>query len=113
MKNKFFVKEMLAGMIVLTFAVSTVVQARPMNDFLQQDEQKQVKKLPPVHYVRSRDFDMRHIALNLKFDWEQEQTFGTATLTLAPLVPNFQIVNLDAGAMTINSPPSASTMRVR
>lgn len=46
---------------------------------------------------------MRHIALNLKFDWEKEQTFGTATVTLAPLLPNFQTVELDAGAMTINS----------
>ena len=74
-----------------------------MNDFVQQDEKNQVKKLPPVHYVRSRDYDMRHIALNLKFDWDKEQAFGTATVTLAPLTPNFQIVNLDAGALTINS----------
>lgn len=65
--------------------------------------QEEVKKLPPIQYIRSRDFDMRHIALNLKFDWEKEQTFGTATVTLAPLVPDLKIVNLDAGLMIINS----------
>ena len=79
----------------------SVAQARPMPQ--QSDDKKEIKKLPPVHYVRSREFDMRHIALNLKFDWEKEQTFGTATITLASLATNFQKVNLDAGAMQINS----------
>jgi aminopeptidase N len=103
MKNRFFGNKIFAAAIILTIAVSSIVQARPMNELFQQDEQKQVKKLPPVHYVRSRDYDMRHIALNLKFDWEKEQTYGTAAITLAPLTPNFQTVNLDAGAMVINS----------
>jgi len=104
MNNRFFGNQILAAVMILTFAVSSIVQARPMNSlFQQQDEQKQVKKLPPVHFIRSRDYDMRHIALNLNFDWEKEQTFGTATITLAPLMPNLQTVKLDAGAMTINS----------
>ncbi|MEP6902143.1 MAG: M1 family aminopeptidase, partial [Actinomycetota bacterium] len=88
--------------LVFVFAVSTLVQARPMNEFFEQDE-KEIKKLPPAHFIRSRDFDMQHIALNLKFDWEKEQAFGMATITLAPLAPNFQTVNLDAGSMIFNS----------
>src|SRR6476660_101861 len=103
MKNRFFGNQILAAAMILTFAVLSLVQARPMNDFFQQQDEKQVKKLPPVHFIRSRDYDMRHIALNLQFDWEKEQTYGTATITLAPLMPNLQTVNLDAGAMTINS----------
>jgi aminopeptidase N len=102
MKNSLLSKQIFAAALIFTFAVSSIVQARPMNDPFQQDE-KQVKKLPPVHFIRSRDYDMRHIALNLQFDWEKEQTFGTAAITLAPLMPNLQTVNLDAGAMTINS----------
>jgi aminopeptidase N len=66
-------------------------------------QQAEKKKLPPIHYVRSRDYDLRHIALNLKFDWEKEQTYGTATITLAPLAQSLKTVNLDAGLMTINS----------
>src|SRR5580765_2366069 len=65
--------------------------------------QNEIKKLPPVHYVRSRDYDTRHIALNLKFDWDKEQAYGTATITLSPLVENLKTVNLDAGLMIINS----------
>ncbi len=79
--------------------------ARPMNEvfqnpFLLDDK---VKKLPKVNYVRSRDFDVRHIALDLKFDWEKEQAYGTAAITLAPLATDFRQINLDAGAMIINS----------
>lgn len=61
------------------------------------------KPLPPVHYIRSHDYDMQNISLNLKFDWNKEQAYGTATITLAPLVPNLQKVNLDAGLLIINS----------
>lgn len=87
--------------VLLTFVAVPVLQARPMPEPAQ--DEKTVKKLPPVHYVRSRDYDMRHIALDLKFDWEKEQAYGTATITLAPLVSDMRTVNLDAGAMTINS----------
>ena len=75
--------------------------ALPIPIFAQQN--KDTKKLPPAHYIRSRDYDMQHIALDLKFDWNKEQAFGTATITLAPLVPDFQKVNLDAGLMVFNS----------
>ena len=85
---------------LLTFAAH--LQARPINKFNAPQDDKS-KKLPPVHYVRSRDYDVRHIALNLKFDWEKEQTYGTATITLAPLVANLKTINLDAGLMFINS----------
>ncbi len=61
------------------------------------------KLLPPIHYVRSHDYDVRHVALDLKFDWEKEQAYGTATITLAPLVSEMKTVELDAGLMIINS----------
>jgi aminopeptidase N len=86
---------------LLTFVAVPVLQARPMPQPAQ--DEKPVKKLPQVHYVRSRDYDMRHIALDLKFDWDKEQAYGTATITLSPLVSDMKTVNLDAGAMTINS----------
>ncbi|MEP7037660.1 MAG: hypothetical protein ABI891_04905, partial [Acidobacteriota bacterium] len=70
---------------------------------LAQQDNKDTKRLPPAHYIRSRDYDMQHIALNLKFDWDKEQAFGTATITLAPLVPDLQTVNLDAGLIVFNS----------
>jgi aminopeptidase N len=104
MNIKSLARKFAAFSMLAVLGVSSVSAARPMKEFNLFDEPKQeVKKLPPVHYVRSRDFDLQHVALKLKFDWEKEQTYGTATLTLAPLMPNFQTLNLDAGAMTINS----------
>ncbi len=103
MNNKNIIQKCLALSIILIFSVSLIVQARPMNELFQQDDSAKVKKLPPAHFIRSRDFDMRHIALNLKFDWDKEQAIGTATITLAPLTPNFKSVELDAGSMVFNS----------
>ena len=92
--------KLLFLLFAFVFSSLNIVSARPM--LFQQDD-KDTKKLPPAHYIRSRDYDMRHIALDLKFDWDKEQAFGTATITLAPLVPGFQKINLDAGLMIFNS----------
>lgn len=95
MKNVLYRATFFALIFALLSTLAPALQA--------QAEKQEIKKLPPVHYIRSRDYDMRHVALNLKFDWDQEQAYGTATLTLAPLVTNFQKVELDAGLMKINS----------
>jgi len=61
-----------------------------------------IKKLPPINYVRSREVDIKHLALDLRFDWDKEQVIGTTTVNLAP----FKDLNkfyLDAASMTINS----------
>lgn len=90
-------------LVLVSFTVIPVSQARPMNDLFVGQDDKRVKKLPPLHEVRTREYDMRHIALDLKFDWEKEQAYGTATITLAPLSADAKAVTLDAGAMWINS----------
>ncbi len=95
-----FSVKVLSLLFIIIFGLPNIASARPMP---QQQDDKNSKKLPPAHYIRSRDYDMRHIALDLKFDWDKEQAFGTATITLAPLVPDFQKINLDAGLMVFNS----------
>ncbi len=82
------------------FAPATL-PARPM--LLQQAQQTQKRPLPPIQYLPPRDYDMRNITLNLKFDWEREQALGTATITFSPLVANLRRVEFDAGHMTFNS----------
>src|SRR4051794_39257861 len=59
--------------------------------------------LPPPNYIPSHDYDMRNILLNLRFDWEKSQTYGTATLSFAPLLANLKQIELDAANMTFNS----------
>ncbi|HEX3530621.1 MAG TPA: M1 family metallopeptidase [Thermoanaerobaculia bacterium] len=39
----------------------------------------------PRHYMPERGYDLRHLRLDLAFDWEKKEVSGTATNTLAPL----------------------------
>jgi len=89
----------LSMLVVLGF--SSIVSARPVqNPFLRQDGE--VKKLPPVNWIRSRQIDVKHIAIDLKFDWEKESAIGSTTITVAPFKDSDKFV-LDAAAMTIAS----------
>jgi aminopeptidase N len=96
-------RRLLAGFLLFLFTFSSHLQARPLlrNPFLQ-DEEKKVKKLPPVNWIRSRSIDTKHIAIDLRFDWEKEQAYGTATITLAPLA-DLDSFPLDAAQMEIGS----------
>ena len=64
--------------------------------------QRDVKELPPVNYIRSHDVDIRHVAIDLRFDWDKEQAYGTTTVTLAPFKDLSKFM-LDAAEMKINS----------
>ncbi|MCA1558322.1 MAG: M1 family metallopeptidase, partial [Acidobacteria bacterium] len=97
----------LAFVLLLTLSAPLNLQARPLRR-QQQQQQTQKRPLPPRQYIPSRDYDTRHITLNLRFNWEQEQAIGTATITLAPLTSNLRHVDLDAGNMTFNSVRLAS-----
>src|ERR1044072_6281244 len=59
-------------------------------------------KLPPANQPRPRASDLKHIAIDLRFDWTKKQAYGTTALTLTPLNPTDKIT-LDAGFLTINS----------
>jgi aminopeptidase N len=56
----------------------------------------------PPRSVRTRDIDQQHIRLDLRFDWEQQQIDGVATLRLRTFRPLREIV-LDAAEMQIRS----------
>src|SRR5947209_8493593 len=74
-----------ASMMIGLLGLSTVVRAAPV-DYLTffQQQQQQHHPLPPVNWVRSRKIDQKHISLDLRFDWDKEQAYGTDTITLAP-----------------------------
>lgn len=61
-----------------------------------------LKKLPPARWARVRTIDVKHIALDIQIDWPKRQVFGTATITLSPLLKTEQI-KLDAGKLSIAS----------
>lgn len=93
--------KVLSFFLITLLTFSSVVQARPFD--WQQDEKQKRQPLPATKYIRSRNIDIKHIALDLRFDWDKEETFGTETMTLAPLVNNLKTVELDAGLMVFNS----------
>ena len=93
--------------IGLRFILGLVIIFTPLGTIAQQSTQE-VKKLgarplPPKRYSPNHDYDMRHIALDLQFDWEREQVLGTATLSFAPLANNLRRVEFDAANMTFTS----------
>jgi aminopeptidase N len=59
-------------------------------------------KLPPAQWARSRNIDVKHIALNLRFDWAKKQAIGSATITLTPFTATDRIT-LDAGMLSIHA----------
>ncbi|MDQ3180964.1 MAG: M1 family metallopeptidase, partial [Acidobacteriota bacterium] len=87
-------------LFVLTFA--QIGAARPLFEFPYFQDDAKVKKLPPVNYIRSREIDVKNVSIDLRFDWDKEQAFGTTTLTIAPF-EDLQKFYLDAASMTINS----------
>jgi aminopeptidase N len=51
---------------------------------------------------RNRTIDVQHIKLNLQFDFKKKQAYGTASITVSPLISSNTIL-LDAGMLSINS----------
>ena len=97
MKNKQYLLKCAALSLAFIFTLGLSGNAQTIENKIE------VKKLPATHYIRSRDFDTKHIALDLKFDWEKSQTMGVEKFTFAPLKNNFNRLVLDAGAMIFNS----------
>ena len=95
-------------MLVLLVFSSFPAAARPLRNapFRSPQEEGEVKKLPPVNWIRSRQIDVKHIAIDLKFDWEKESAYGVSTVTAAPFKDTNKIY-LDAAMMTINSVKTA------
>lgn len=101
MNKRVFYIRFFAFALIFLLSFGQIIQARPFSVFQQNEDEK--KPLPPIHYVRSRDFDTKHISLDLRFDWDKEQTYGIEEFSFSPLKPNFNQLNLDAGLMAFNS----------
>ena len=103
MTNNRFARSFFAGTFIFLMAFSGVVRAVPMPGPLAGslfDDDKH--KLPPVNWVRSRKIDIKHIDLDLRFDWSKDQAIGIETVTFAPFADTDKFT-LDAAMMTIDS----------
>src|SRR5712691_7482011 len=93
-----------ALLLALILILSPVSLGRPATDFTQTPQKQRASPpFPPTQYVPDHDFDTRHIALDLRFDWELEQLIGSETIVFAPLITNLRRIELDAANMTFLS----------
>lgn len=91
-------------LLALTVTLPPVSLARgPANSRKHFQQQRVPRPFPPTQYIPDHDFDTRHIALNLHFDWALEQAIGTETIVLAPLVTDLGRIELDAANITFTS----------
>ncbi|PWT87397.1 MAG: hypothetical protein C5B55_14855 [Blastocatellia bacterium] len=88
------------GLVLFLFS-SAVVSATPVPEKLQ--TLTVTRTLPQSQYIPDHDFDTRHIALDLRFDWDKEQLIGREMLVFAPLVANLRSIKLDAANITATS----------
>ena len=101
MKRTNYTARVYAGLMIVLLAVGSIVQARPLirpSAFLQDEK----RKLPPVNWIRSRKLDVKHLDIDLRFDWDKEQAYGTTVVTFSPFTDN-DTFTLDAAMMTISS----------
>jgi aminopeptidase N len=107
----------LVSFLVGVLFVSSVVSAgaKPLRATASKQQQNPTvsRPLPPTQYIPDRDFDTRHIALDLRFDWNKEQLLGRETFTFAPLVANLKTVKLDAANITATSVKLASGSQLK
>lgn len=64
--------------------------------------QQPATDLPPAYHPRKQQVDVKHIALNLKFDWQHKQAYGTAITILSPLTAT-DTLTLDAVQLAIEA----------
>ena len=104
MNHRLFQRELPFLSLALVFVLTTTSFGRtlPVFDRVLQTPQ-QARSFPPTQYIPDHDFDTRHIALDLRFDWEREQVSGVETVVFRPLIPDLRKIQLDAAEMTITS----------
>ena len=101
MRSRAYFNQLIIGLISIGLAFSSFTStARSAPDALAVQQIRATRPLPQTRYIPDHDFDTRHIALDLRFDWNKEQLLGRETLVFAPLVPNLQTIKLDAANIT-------------
>lgn len=100
MRNSSLFRRVAVVAILFVFSIPSFAFVRPLSKApinLFAD----TGKLPPVNWIRSRKYDIKHLSIDLRFDWDKEQAMGEETVSFAPFTDSHQLT-LDAAYMTIN-----------
>ncbi len=104
MFNPVRTRKLYAFCLILIVLLSQAAIARSAPDFNESWQTvSSPRPFPPPQYVPSHDYDVRHISLDLRFDWQQEQALGTETIFFSPLVNDLRSIALDAASMSFSS----------
>jgi aminopeptidase N len=97
-------RKLYAFCLALTLLLSQAAIARSAPDFNESWQTVSPSRpFPPTQYIPSHDYDVKHIALDLSFDLQQEQASGIETITFSPLVNDLRNISLDAASMSFSS----------
>src|SRR6266567_8201259 len=98
------ITRLFLGLVSFLILVNTAAaqQSPPASTSVPPDR-RVTRPFPPPQYIPPHDYDQRNIKLDLRFDWEQEQAIGAATLTLATTVKDLRRVDFDAAFMSVSS----------
>ena len=91
-------RRLVVGAMIAVLGLSTIIQARPFSQPSIFDEKT---KLPPVNWIRSRAIDVKHLDIDLRFDWLKDQAIGSTVVTFSPFTDTDNFL-LDAAMMTID-----------
>ncbi len=112
--RKLFGRAAIKFLLVLgfSFVVAHCGFGPAQSQTLQPQARRAGQQIPPPQYIPPHNYDQRNIKLDLRFDWDQEQAIGTATITLAPVVKDLRRVDFDAAYMSISGAALASGARL-
>jgi aminopeptidase N len=75
----------------------------PRQELVRSEVTKDETKDPPsAKRIRTRKVDIKHIGIDLRFDWQKKKAYGATSVTLTALEP-IDLVTLDAGMLSIDS----------
>ena len=82
--------------------LDTLVVSAPKTDGNGASEETVSNTLPAYNASHKRENDLLHTKLDLRFDWQNEQVIGKATLTMKPYFYPLDKVTLDAKGFEFN-----------
>src|SRR5438874_4547047 len=104
MNDRVFRREISVFALALLLVLAQISLGRATPDFDKElQNPPQAPPFPAARYIPDHDFDIRHVALDIRFDWEREQLIGIETMVFRPLLANLKSIELDAAEMTVAS----------
>ena len=105
MRKTFHFRRSIASVALFALILCAFTVAAKAPDVIAHEQVtvRQTRPFPPTQYTPNHDFDTKHIALDLRFDWQKEQLLGRETLVFSPLVSNVKTIRLDAANITPTS----------